>query len=43
MSPEMQFVLDYWPMVVFLPVLLVLFALLAVITRLTDRKGRPRR
>jgi hypothetical protein len=33
----MELVLDYWPMLVFVPALLVLIATLALITRLVDR------
>lgn len=36
MSPTMKFVLDYWPMVVFVPSILVLIAVLAIITRIVD-------
>jgi len=34
---DMEFVLHYWPMVVFVPALLVLIAVLATVTRLIDR------
>ncbi len=33
----MEFVLDYWPMLLFVPSLLVLVAILALVTRVLDR------
>ncbi len=32
-----EFVLDYWPMMLFVPSLLVLIAILALVTRVIDR------
>jgi hypothetical protein len=32
-----EFVLDYWPMLLFVPSLLVLVAILALVTRVLDR------
>lgn len=43
MSPEMEFVVDYWPMVVFVPSLLVLIALLATVTHFMDKRDESRR
>ncbi len=43
MSPEMEFVLDYWPMVVMIPALLVLIASLATVTHFMDKRDESRR
>jgi hypothetical protein len=43
MSPEMEFVLDYWPIVVMVPLLLLLIALLATVTHFMDKRDESRR
>lgn len=43
MSPEMKFILDYWPMVIMVPTLLVIIALLATVTHFWDRRDEEQR
>jgi hypothetical protein len=38
MDSPWEWVLDYWTVTIFLPSVLLLIALLAVITRIADRK-----
>jgi len=43
MSPEMEFLMDYWPSVVFVPTILVIITLLALATRYFDKRDESRR
>jgi hypothetical protein len=38
MDTPWEWILDYWTVTIFLPAVLLLIALLAIITRIADRK-----
>ncbi len=42
MDTPWEIVLDYWTVTLFLPAVLLLIALLAIITRISDRRAERR-
>jgi hypothetical protein len=42
METPWDIVLDYWTVTIFLPTVLLLIALLAIITRISDRRSERR-
>jgi hypothetical protein len=42
MNTPYDWILDYWTVTIFLPTVLLLIAVLAVITRISDRKAEKK-